>query len=249
MPELDLKGRHALIVDDEPFVRSIVVRMLRDFGEPKIDLADDGSQALEILSFPGKQLDFALIDFKMPGLNGLEVLKALRSGRCRCRRDLPVAMLTGISDRDLVGKALALDVNAFLLKPTSAQLLGSRILRMLSEEPFLQDADVYKAIDVPSEAERRPVAVVLEVAPPAPAAAPPRPRARAPAPVIRARARKRIDELTENATLAADLTNQRGVCLLRAGVVINRRILSRLRDLDDLKEIDHVWVYAPEPAA
>jgi CheY-like chemotaxis protein len=249
MADLDLKGRYVLVVDDEPFVRSIVIRMLREFGEPKIDTADDGPQALEILSSPGTRYDFALIDFKMPQLNGLEVLKAVRTGKCRCERDLPTAMLTGISDQDLVGKALALDVNAFLLKPVSAQMLGSRIQRMLAEEAYLQEVDVYDAVDVPSEAERRPVAVVLEAPAPEPAPAPRRPQARVPIPVIRSRSRKRIEELTENVTLAADLTNQRGTCLLRAGVVINRRILARLRDLGDLKEIDHVWVYAPEPAA
>jgi CheY-like chemotaxis protein len=248
MPEFDLKNRQVLVVDDEPFVRSIVVRMLREFGEPKIDLADDGAQALEVLSFPGKALDFALIDFKMPQINGLEVLKALRTGKTRCRRDLPIAMLTGISDQDLVGKALALDVNAFLLKPVSPQMLRTRIQRMLTEDAFLQEADVYQGIDIPTEATSRPVAVVLESPPPAPAPVSRR-RGFVPIPVIRSRSRKHIDELTENATLAADLTNPRGICLLRAGVVINRRILARLRDLGDLGEIDYVWVYAPEPAA
>jgi CheY-like chemotaxis protein len=249
MAEVDLKGRHALVVDDDPFVRSIVVRMLRDLGEPKIDLADHGSEATAILAFPGKNIDFALVDFMMPSMNGLELLKAIRTGRARCRRDLPVAMLTAISDKDLVGKALALDVNAFLLKPTSQQVLGLRIERMLSEEPYVQDPEVYEAIEVPMAPQQRQAAVVLPPSPPAvPAPAPRRPERTMVEPV-RPRTRVGIDELTENATLAADLINQRGICLLRKGVMINRRILSRLRDLGDLKEIDHVWVYVREPAS
>jgi CheY-like chemotaxis protein len=244
MAEVDLKGRHALVVDDDPFVRSIVVRMLRDLGEPKIDLADHGSEATAILAFPGKNIDFALVDFMMPNMNGLELLKAVRTGRARCRRDLPVAMLTAISDKDLVGKALALDVNAFLLKPTSQQVLGMRIERMLSEEPYIQEPEVYEAIEVPAAPQQRQAAVVL----PSPSATAPRRPERAVVEPIRPRTRVKIDELTEHATLAADLVNQRGICLLRKGVVINRRILSRLRDLGDLKEIDHVWVYVPEPA-
>jgi CheY-like chemotaxis protein len=248
MAEVDLKGRHALVVDDDPFVRSIVVRMLRDLGEPKIDLADHGSEATAILGFPGKNIDFALVDFMMPNMNGLELLKAIRTGRARCRRDLPVAMLTAISAKDLVGKALALDVNAFLLKPTSQQVLGMRIERMLSEEPYVQEPEVYEAIDIPAAPQQGRAAVVLPT-PPAPTAAAPRRPERVAVEPIRPRTRVGLDELNENATLAADLINQRGICLLRKGVVINRRILSRLRDLGDLKEIDHVWVYVPEPAS
>src|SRR5262249_2017601 len=142
--------------------------------------------------------------FMMPNVNGLQLLKAIRTGRARCRRDLPVAMLTAVSDQDLVGAALALDVNAFLLKPASVQALSQRIARMLEEPPLVQEPAVYEAVAVPETPTQRATAASA----PPPAAVAPRPRARPTLERVRPRMRMTVEELSENVTLAGDLVNR-----------------------------------------
>lgn len=257
---VDLKNRRVLVVDDEPFARSLTVRLLKEMGNPTIEVASTGFEAIEALMGYGPPFDFALVDFNMPKMTGLDLLKEIRTGKGSRRRELPVAMLTGHSSRDLVGLAMALDVNAFLVKPTSRAALASRIARMLDEEPHIQDVAHYAAIELPAatltkDVEKRDSVSIL---------APPRevdkPHAPAPHKVTvhesrnfghdsepamhryGPRVRRAIADLEEGSLLASDLLSSHGICLLRAGVVLNKRLLSRLNDLAEAHEIDHVWV-------
>ncbi len=257
--ENTLKNRRILVIEDEPFVRSVIVRVLRDLGEPRVEIAPDGAKALESLGPPGVPFDFALVDFNMPVMSGLDFLKTVRCGRSRARRDLPIAMLTGSADRELVGAAMALDVNAFVLKPASQKNLSERIFRMLSEEGFVQDVSVYEEVETrPSplqqqriETDARSPPAVLRPEPRRDLAAPPpRPaikRPEAPA-VVGPRMRKLIADLTIDSLLAEDILSPRGVRLLSAGVILNSRMLSRLRDLAEVNGIDYVWVQQPAQA-
>ncbi len=264
---MNLKDRRALVVDDEPFTLSLVVRLLKEIGIGTIESARTGTVAMDLLlDRYGAPIDFALIDFNMPGMTGLDLLKAIRTGKCGPRRGLPVAMLTGNSSRDLVGTAMALDVNAFLVKPTSRATLAGRIERMLAEEVYVQDVATYAALDVPAAMKltgpdrRETVSIPAarrEVdgshAPMAARPASPPPHNHAPALVETVeygpRMRCAIADLTEDAILADDILNGRGICLVRAGIKLTRRTLSRLRDLAELNEIDHAWVRLPVPSA
>lgn len=251
MSEINLAGKHALIADDEPFVRSLVLRMLKDLGDPKVEVANDGEEALRALASRSSAIDFALIDFNMPKMNGLAVLKAARTGRLQIRRDLPIAMLTGNSDSSLVQKAMALDVNAFVVKPASRATLASRIERMLHEDPYIQDAEIYASVELPEgtpaqEVEAAPSAVILDST-----------RGRGIGVALASRpavdtsnfgpkVRRTIDDVPENALLCADVENRHGICLLRQGVHLNRRFLSRLRDIAEAENVKHVWVRLPQ---
>lgn len=250
-----LKGRRALIVEDEPFVRSVIVRIIREMGEPSLEVAEHGAQALEALETLGDPFDFALLDFNMPGPSGLDVLKAVRCGKSRTRRDLPVAMLTGNADRDLVDAAMALDVNALLLKPASQKTLSGRIERMLTEESELQEIEVYLGVDVkPSplqrlaaESDGRSAPTTLRPLAPrmADVTRPMNREISAPKAMLGPRLRKSINDLKTGFLVAEDVVSPRGARLVAAGVTLNNRTLARLQDLAEMNEIEHVWVHAP----
>lgn len=130
MKFLDLSKYTIMLVDDVAFSRQLVFKMLRDMGAREIHHAENGNEALDILDRE-EDVGFVISDFNMPEFNGLQLLKAIRSGNTAARRDIPFAMLTGFSDRYLVDMALALDVNAFLTKPVSKKALSKRLEKML----------------------------------------------------------------------------------------------------------------------
>ncbi len=157
MAMLSLSAYTILLVDDVAFARETLSRGLLAMGRPSVIEAENGWRALDILR-SNKVIDFVISDFNMPFFNGLQLLKAVRTGEAAVHRGLPFAMLTGFSDKHLVDSALALDVNAFLLKPASRKTLSDRLTKMLNrgeEDPWLKSADLYGSVaieEAPGEA-------------------------------------------------------------------------------------------------
>lgn len=148
---LDLSDQSVLIVDDEKFSRSIVAHLLGEMGKPRITHADNGSEALDALGDESVHFDFVIADFNMPVMNGLQLLKSIRVGHRDIDRAMPVAMVTGYSEKHLVDLALALDINAFLIKPVSKRGLEKRLESMLNqvgEDIWLKSESLYHDLNV-----------------------------------------------------------------------------------------------------
>lgn len=112
-----------LLVDDEPNVRAAIRRHLRRHFVADIAEAYDGQAALECLL--GHPPDLLIMDVRMPVLDGIGTLQAIRrSPRCRT---LPVILLTGDGDERLVRQAQGLGVSAYLVKPVNAATLVARV--------------------------------------------------------------------------------------------------------------------------
>lgn len=110
-----------LIADDEALIRMGLRSMLRDMGHTVVGAASDGRTALRMAC--NTQPDLAILDIKMPEMDGLAVAKAITE---RC--SLPVVMLTAYSERDLVQRAAATEtVQAYLVKPLREVELGPAI--------------------------------------------------------------------------------------------------------------------------
>ncbi len=178
MSSLNLSIYSILLVDDVPFARQTLNRVLLGMGKPTVVEAENGQKALEILRSK-RTIDFVISDFNMPYFNGLQLLRAVRSGDAEVHRSLPFAMLTGFSDKHLVDAALALDVNAFLVKPVSKRTLSERLGKMLSrgDEEWLKSAGHYGRIAFEEAEETIPepaeVARKLPSTPPPQEEAPP----------------------------------------------------------------------------
>ena len=101
-----------LIIDDERGIRNTLKEILADEGY-EVDVAENGTQGLEIAQ--KKAYDLIFSDIKMPGLDGLEVLKALKEGEETA--ETPVVMITGHGDVETAVQALKMGAYDFLLKP------------------------------------------------------------------------------------------------------------------------------------
>ncbi|HEU4640304.1 MAG TPA: response regulator, partial [Candidatus Binatia bacterium] len=115
-----------LIVDDEPFNLDLLEQELQEQGY-EIERASDGAEALEKL--PAFVPDVVLLDYMMPRMNGLEVLKRLRADEKW--RSLPVILLTAKAAQE--DKITGLDAGAddYVIKPFDAFELLARVRSML----------------------------------------------------------------------------------------------------------------------
>ncbi|MDP8245519.1 MAG: response regulator [Candidatus Hinthialibacter antarcticus] len=149
MPITSLEPYSILIVEDVRTTRIKLLGILKSFGCETIMHADNGHEAISMLQSTATMVDAIIADFNMPIMNGLTMAKLIRTGHEKIRRDLPILMLTGHGDRNLFGLALALDVNAFLLKPAGRDNLFERLARILQfRENWVKPVESYKYIDV-----------------------------------------------------------------------------------------------------
>lgn len=115
-----------LLVEDNPDDVELTIRALqKNRLDNELVVCRDGEEALEFLFCEGRHAqrdpaempEIVLLDLKLPGLNGLEVLKRIRSDERT--RSLPVVVLTSSSqDRDMV-ESYALGANSYVQKPVN----------------------------------------------------------------------------------------------------------------------------------
>src|SRR5213079_596862 len=113
-----------LVVDDDTMSRKILVQLLVSAGYDCRE-CEDGAQALQIIHT--KQPSLLLLDFDMPGLNGTEVLKRLRSDTDPAIAQLPAIMLTGYGSEASEVRGLQAGADDFVTKPVNAAVLRARI--------------------------------------------------------------------------------------------------------------------------
>jgi two-component system chemotaxis response regulator CheY len=104
-------------------MRRIIKNLLRDVGFTNTDEADDGSTALPMLQ-SGKY-DFLVTDWNMPGMTGIDLLKAVRNDSNLV--NLPVLMVTAESKREQIIEAAQAGVNGYVVKPFTAATLQEKI--------------------------------------------------------------------------------------------------------------------------
>jgi two-component system chemotaxis response regulator CheY len=121
-----LQGLNILVVDDNAYMRRLTRMMLTNLGAKSVLEAPDGLAALEAIR--AADPDVMLLDWDMPVLNGIEVLRIVRSFP---RPNLPVIMLTTRAKRSYVNEALRAGANEFLLKPTSPKALCDRLMSIV----------------------------------------------------------------------------------------------------------------------
>lgn len=101
-----------LIIDDERGIRNTLREILADEGH-EVEVAENGKQGLEMAQ--AKTFDLIFSDIKMPEMDGIEVLKALKEGEEAI--DTPIVMISGHGDVETAVQALKAGAYDFLLKP------------------------------------------------------------------------------------------------------------------------------------
>ncbi len=113
---------HILVVDDDYALRLMTKSVLLRQGY-KLSEGADGEEALRLIS---KEIpDLLVLDFMMPQLNGLEVLKALRADAKTAH--IPVLMLTGMDDENSIRQAFNAGATDYLAKPFTSPQLTARV--------------------------------------------------------------------------------------------------------------------------
>jgi two-component system chemotaxis response regulator CheY len=116
-----------LVVDDFSTMRRIVKNLLHDLGYPNVTEADDGKTALPMLQ--GGGFDFLISDWNMPGMSGLDLIKAVRSDAKLAK--MPVLMLTAEAKREQIIEAAQAGVNGYVIKPFTAETLKEKLDKIL----------------------------------------------------------------------------------------------------------------------
>lgn len=126
--EMDNKpsAYRVLVVDDDLTARILASHSLEQEGF-EVLLADNGVVALQ--DFQDSQPDIVLMDVEMPGLNGFDVCRQLRS--MPCGKLVPILMATGQDDIDSVREAYAAGATDFVSKPFNWKVLGHRLNYMI----------------------------------------------------------------------------------------------------------------------
>lgn len=126
-----IQGLNILIVDSNAYMRRLTRMMLQNLGAKSVIEAGDGLAALEAIR--ACDPDVMFIDWDMPVLNGLEVMRIVRSPGLFPRPDIPIIMLTSRTQRRVVAEALRTGVHEFLVKPTSHKLLRDRLTSIVAK--------------------------------------------------------------------------------------------------------------------
>jgi two-component system, chemotaxis family, chemotaxis protein CheY len=133
----------ALVVDDSRATRTMLRSMLSNLGFDVIE-AGHGVEALERLD-SSSAVDFALVDWNMPQMDGLELVRSIRAERRFA--ELPVMMVTAETDMTQMARALMAGADEYAIKPLDQESLVTK-LRLLG---ILHDPDDVTAGD---EADR-----------------------------------------------------------------------------------------------
>ena len=122
------KDMKFLVVDDYSTMRRIVKNLLHDLGYANVTEADDGKTALPLLQ--NGSFDFLITDWNMPGMAGLDLLKAVRSNDKL--KKMPVLMLTAEAKREQIIEAAQAGVSGYVIKPFTAATLKEKIDKILA---------------------------------------------------------------------------------------------------------------------
>lgn len=115
-----------LIVDDQQGIRLLLSEVFKNEGYETL-LASNGAMAIQY--FENNPIDCILLDMKIPGMNGLEILQYIK----KTEPLLPVIMMTGNSDADLIRQAEELGASHFFTKPFDIFEVRDTINKLLRE--------------------------------------------------------------------------------------------------------------------
>ncbi|MGW7362778.1 response regulator [Streptomyces sp. NPDC054841] len=124
---------HLLLIEDDTSVRDGMELVLRRHGH-EVSAAATGEEALALLDGPGgKAVELAVLDLMLPGMDGFEVCR-----RIRTRSTMPVIMLTARGDDSDIVRGLEAGADDYVVKPVTAPVLEARIraaLRRAEPDP------------------------------------------------------------------------------------------------------------------
>ncbi len=134
-----LPSKRILVADDELVNLKVVAHFLREFGHEPV-LADSGIKALELMD---SSIDLVLLDVMMPGVDGFEVVRRIRSNPAQ--QDIPIIMITALTGRQDRLTAVEAGANDFIAKPIDKTELQVRMRSLLRMKQSQDEVKRYQA--------------------------------------------------------------------------------------------------------
>lgn len=129
--EVDFGKLTVLVVDDQDYIRSLIVQLLKRLGVGTVLEEADGTAALERLRLGPP--DIVLCDLRMEPMDGMEFLRQVRLGQAGLTDpQLPIVFLTSDNERATVLAAIQNDVSGYLVKPVGLDNLRAKIVMALT---------------------------------------------------------------------------------------------------------------------
>jgi two-component system phosphate regulon response regulator PhoB len=122
-----------LVVEDEEDILALIHFNLIKVGY-NAECASDGEEALTLIA--AKRPDLILLDLMLPGIDGLEICRRLRSGDSAT--EIPIIMLTACGEEEDVVRGLELGADDYITKPFSIKVLLARVQAVLRHRSTLQ---------------------------------------------------------------------------------------------------------------
>ncbi len=122
------KNIKILVVDDFATMRRIIRNLLGELGYRNLDEADDGRTALPKMK--SGEFDFLVTDWNMPGMTGLDLVKAVRADPAI--RHTPILMVTAEAKKSQIVEAAQAGINGYVVKPFTAGTLNDKIDRIFA---------------------------------------------------------------------------------------------------------------------
>lgn len=127
-----VKRVNILIVDDEEIVRDSLSTWLKEDGYD-VTAVESGVKALEVL--PQKEWNLILVDLKMPGMDGLQLMDEIK----KVKPEIPVIIITAYATVDTAVKAMKKGAYDYLVKPFNPEDLSHTIRKILEHEELLKE--------------------------------------------------------------------------------------------------------------
>ncbi|HWQ66097.1 MAG TPA: response regulator [Methanospirillum sp.] len=136
-----------LVVEDERVQQKVIGAKLHQLGYP-VCYAGNGQSALDLMRT--QQVDLILLDLMMPGMNGYDVLEAMKADAEL--RFIPVIILSRIEDMDSIIRCIEVGATDYLTKPVNMTLLSARIKASLAQRRLRNhEVEYYKSIETISK--------------------------------------------------------------------------------------------------
>ena len=125
-----VRSHHILVAEDNSVNQQVIQGILRHAGH-SVQLVDTGEQVLDVLDSPENPIDMVILDMNMPGMSGLDVVKAIRF--MDASHSLPVLMFTADATPEARVACTDAGADAFFTKPINARALLDRIAAISRE--------------------------------------------------------------------------------------------------------------------
>jgi two-component system chemotaxis response regulator CheY len=119
-----------LVVEDSPMMRQLLVFALARIKKLKVTEAEDGVDGLRKLA--GGKFDLVITDINMPIMDGLKLVKRIRSDETH--KDVPIIIITTEGSQEDRQRAMALGATAYITKPIQAPQVIAKVKELLDLE-------------------------------------------------------------------------------------------------------------------